>query len=113
MRFFLKSKIHRATVTEANLNYIGSITIDSMLMEKVGLEEYEKVHVWNISNGERIETYAVKAKMNSGIICLNGAAARKFSVGDKVIITSFELSGKPAKPKIILVNEKNKFEKYL
>ena len=113
MRTFLKSKIHRATVTEANLDYVGSISIDSSLMEKTGLEEYEKVAVWNISNGERIETYTVKAEQYSGTICLNGAAAKKFSKGDLVIIAAFETTDTPTKPKIILVDKNNKFTKYL
>lgn len=113
MKIFLKSKIHRATVTEASLNYVGSISIDTDLLERTGIEENEKVAVWNISNGKRIETYAVKAIAGSGTICLNGAAARKFSVGDLVIIAAFELTDTPVKPKIILVNEKNKFEKFL
>ena len=74
----LKSKIHRATVTEANINYVGSITIDEGLMEASNIIEYEKVHVLNINNGERIETYVIKGERGSGVICLNGAAARKF-----------------------------------
>ena len=110
MREYLKSKIHRATVTDANVNYMGSISIDSSLMAKVDLEENEKVHVWNLSNGERIETYAIKG--NFGEITLNGAAALKFSKGDKVIIVSFEIAKKPVKPKIILVDDNNEFEKY-
>lgn len=85
----LKSKIHRATITEANLHYIGSITIDEDLMEAAGLFENEKVHVLNINNGERIETYVIKGTRGSGEICLNGAAARKFIAGDLVIILSF------------------------
>jgi aspartate 1-decarboxylase len=113
MKTLLKAKIHKATVTEANLDYIGSISIDADLIEKTGIEEYEKVAVWNISNGARIETYAVKATAGSGIICLNGAAARKFSVGDLVIIAAFEITDKPIKPKIILVDKNNKFEKFL
>ncbi|MFH1663341.1 MAG: aspartate 1-decarboxylase [archaeon] len=113
MKCFLKSKIHRATVTEANLNYIGSISIDSALMQKAGIEEFEKVLVCNINNGERIETYAVKAEADSGTICLNGAAARKFLAGDLVIILAFEYSDKPVKPKIVLVNEKNAFAEFL
>ncbi|MBC8456371.1 MAG: aspartate 1-decarboxylase [Bacteroidales bacterium] len=87
----LKSKIHRATVTEADINYVGSITIDSALMEATNLVEYEKVHVLNINNGERIETYLIRGEKGSGIICLNGAAARKFMKGDLVIIASYAL----------------------
>lgn len=85
----LKSKIHRATVTQANLNYIGSISIDENLMEAANLIEFEKVQVVNINNGERLETYVIKAERGSGVISLNGAAARKASVGDLVIIAGF------------------------
>ncbi len=82
----LKSKIHRATVTEADINYAGSITVDEILMKAANLIENEKVHVLNINNGERIETYVIKGKRGSGTICLNGAAARKFMPGDIIII---------------------------
>jgi aspartate 1-decarboxylase len=85
----LKSKIHKVTITQAELNYIGSITIDEALMEAANLVENEKVHVLNLNNGERIETYVIKGKRNSGIICLNGPAARKAQVGDIVIILSY------------------------
>lgn len=85
----LKSKIHRARVTEANLNYIGSITIDAALIEAAGLYENEKVTVVNINNGERIDTYVIPGERNSGKICLNGAAARKFAVDDLVIIMAY------------------------
>lgn len=84
-----KSKIHRATVTEANLNYMGSITIDEALMEAADLLEGERVQIVNNSNGERLETYVIKGERNSGLICLNGPAARKTSVGDKIIIISY------------------------
>ena len=85
----LKSKIHRVTVTEANLNYIGSITIDEDLMDAANLIEYEKVHVLNNNNGERFETYVIKGKRGSGVICLNGAAARRVQPGDIIIIVSY------------------------
>ncbi len=85
----LKSKIHRACVTEANLNYIGSITIDENLTDAAGLYENEKVTIVNINNGERIDTYVIKGERGSGKICLNGAAARKFEVGDLVIIMAY------------------------
>ena len=85
----LKSKIHRVTVTEANLNYIGSITIDEDLMDAANLIEFEKVHVLDNNNGERFETYIIKGKRGSGIICLNGAAARKVQPGDIIIIVSY------------------------
>ena len=84
----LKSKIHRVRVTEADLNYIGSITIDEALMEAANMIENEKVQVLNVNNGERLETYIIKGKRNSGVICLNGPAARKVSVGDIVIVVS-------------------------
>ena len=85
----LKSKIHRVTVTEANVNYIGSITIDENLMDAAQIIEYEKVHVVNVTNGERLITYVIKGERGSGIICLNGAAAHKANIGDIVIIISY------------------------
>jgi aspartate 1-decarboxylase len=87
----LKSKIHRVTVTEANLNYLGSITIDEDLLDAAGLLENEKVQVVNINNGERLETYIIKGERGTGVICLNGPAARKVVVGDIVIIMSYAL----------------------
>lgn len=84
-----KSKIHRAVVTEANLNYVGSITIDAALLEAAHLSEGERVQIVNNNNGERLETYVIKGERDSGIICLNGAAARKAEVGDVVIIISY------------------------
>jgi len=85
----LKSKLHRVQVTEANLNYVGSITIDEDLMDAANMIENEKVTIVNVSNGERLETYIIKGKRNSGVICLNGAAARKVEPGDIVIIISY------------------------
>jgi aspartate 1-decarboxylase len=85
----LKSKIHRVTVTQADLNYIGSITIDEALMEAANMIENEKVQVLNVNNGERFETYIIKGERNSGVICLNGPAARRVSVGDLVIVVSY------------------------
>ncbi len=84
-----KSKIHRATVTEANLNYVGSITIDEALLEAANLHEGERVQIVNNNNGERLETYVIKGERGSGTICLNGAAARKAEVGDIIIIISY------------------------
>ena len=84
-----KSKLHRVTVTQADLNYIGSITIDENLMEAANLVEHEKVQIVNINNGERLETYVIKGERGSGIICLNGPAARKVSVGDIIIVISY------------------------
>jgi aspartate 1-decarboxylase len=101
----IKSKLHRVTVTEANLNYIGSVTIDENLMDAANLIEGEKVHIVNNNNGERIETYVIKGARNSGLICLNGAAARKFLSGDIVIIMSYALmdfeEAKQFKPTIV------------
>ena len=101
----LKSKIHRVTVIEANLNYIGSITIDEDLLDAANMIEYEKVSVVNINNGERFETYVIKGLRGSGIICLNGAAARKVAVGDIIIIMSYALmdfeEARTFKPRII------------
>ena len=88
-RIILKSKIHRATVTEADLNYEGSITIDRNLMDAAGMLPYEKVDIYNITNGERFSTYIIEGERGSGVICLNGAAARKVAVGDLVIIACY------------------------
>ena len=85
----VKSKIHKVTVTEANLQYVGSVTIDVALMEAANIIENEKVQIVNVNNGERIETYVIKGERNSGIVCLNGPAARKCTVGDIVIIISY------------------------
>ena len=107
-----KSKIHRATITEANLDYVGSITIDSDLMRRADLIEYEKVQVANISNGERFETYVIAGKSGSGTIGLNGAAARKGDVGDLIIIIAYGLFEKEEaalfKPTFIHVDKDNK-----
>ncbi|HRI01420.1 MAG TPA: aspartate 1-decarboxylase [Saprospiraceae bacterium] len=86
---FFKSKIHRATVTEANLNYVGSITIDETIMKAANIYEGEKVQIVNNNNGERFETYVIKGEPDTGMICLNGAAARKVEIGDIVIIISY------------------------
>ena len=104
-----KSKIHRATVTEANVDYVGSITIDRDLMERAGIQKGELVHVWNVANGNRFETYAVPGPKRSGVICVNGAAAHRCKPGDKVIIVAFVLTDEEITPKMILVNEENKF----
>lgn len=108
----LKSKIHRATVTEANIHYEGSLTLDSDLMEQAEMVEYEKVQVLNINNGARFETYLIKGPPGSGVVCLNGAAARLGSVTDKVIIITYcNLSPEETsshKPKVLLLGENNK-----
>ncbi|MFH1296413.1 MAG: aspartate 1-decarboxylase [Bacteroidota bacterium] len=107
----LKSKIHRVIVTEADINYVGSITIDSALMEASNIIEYEKVHVLNINNGKRIETYVIRGESGSGVICLNGAAAHKFMKGDLVIIASYALmdfeEAKSFQPRIIFPDHQN------
>ena len=113
MRWYLRSKIHNATVTEAKVEYVGSITIDSALVKKAGFDEGEKVKVWDVTNGERLETYVILAKENSGVICMNGAAAKKIKKGHKIIIAGFELLDERVKPKIVLVDGNNRFIKYL
>jgi len=113
----LKSKIHRATVTQANLHYEGSITIDAGLIRAADILEHEKVEVLNLNNGQRIETYVIKGKPGSGVICLNGPAARGSCPGDIVIIVSYVLVEdkeiKFLKPKIIKVNARNKINPVL
>ncbi len=110
-RTMFKSKIHRATVTEANLNYVGSITIDSLLLEAADLLPNEKVQVVNNNNGARLETYVIEGEPGSGVICLNGAAARLVQPGDSVIIISYALvsdeEARTLKPKVVYVNERN------
>jgi aspartate 1-decarboxylase len=112
MRIYLKSKIHNATVTSANLKYVGSITIDEALMIKTDIAEYEKVLVVDNTNGNRLETYVIRGKKNSGQICMNGAAAHLIKKGDEVIIMTFQISTNPPRPKIVIVDKKNKFIKY-
>jgi aspartate 1-decarboxylase len=108
----LKSKIHRAQITDANLNYIGSITIDEDLMDEVRLIENERVHIYDINNGERFDTYVIKGKRGSGVIAINGAAARKVAIGDYVIIVSYAHmdfeEAKLHKPWILFPAENNK-----
>lgn len=108
----LKGKIHRATVTQAESNYVGSITIDENLMEAAGIYEYEKVQIADVDNGARFETYVIAGEAGSGIVCLNGAAARMVSTGDKVIIMCYagmtpeERKDNP--PKVVFVDDRNK-----
>lgn len=108
----LKSKIHRATVTQAELNYVGSITIDEELMEAAGIREYEKVQIADVDNGARFETYVIAGDRGKGTICLNGAAARMVSTGDKVIIMCYaRMTPEEARenpPKVVFVDEKNR-----
>ena len=107
----LKGKIHRATVIQAELNYVGSITIDPLLMDAAGILEYEKVQVVDINNGSRFETYVINGEPGSGMVCLNGAAAREVSVGDRIIIMCYvELTpdeAKTHKPKVVFVDDDN------
>ena len=111
-RFMMKGKIHRATVTEANLNYVGSITIDEEILEKVDILPNEKVQVVNNNNGARLETYVIPGERGSGVICLNGAAARKVQPGDQVIIMSYvmleEEEARKHQPKIAIMDENNR-----
>ncbi|TDT68611.1 L-aspartate 1-decarboxylase [Hypnocyclicus thermotrophus] len=111
----LKAKIHRATVTQAELDYVGSITIDVELLEQSGINEYEKVHIVDINNGERFETYTIAGERGSGVICLNGAAARMVQKNDKIIIMAYcQLDSEEVenhKPKVIFVDDNNKITK--
>ena len=111
MRTMLKGKIHRARVTEVNLDYEGSITIDGLLMEASDILPYEMVHVLDLNNGARFETYAIEGEHGSGVICINGAAARLVSVGDKIIILSYKVvaeeEAKSNQPKLVYVDERN------
>lgn len=108
----LKGKIHRATVTQAELDYVGSITIDEALMEASGIREYERVQVVDVNNGQRLETYVITGERNSGIICLNGAAARLVQLGDKVIIMAYvwldEKEMETYAPKVVFVDHENR-----
>ena len=111
----LKGKIHRATVKQAALDYVGSITIDEALMEASGIVEYEKVHIADVDNGSRFETYVIAGERGSGLICLNGAAARRVSVGDKIIIMCYAdmtpEEAKAHKPKVVFVDDANRVSK--
>ncbi|WP_163182378.1 aspartate 1-decarboxylase [Bacillus subtilis] len=116
-RTMMSGKLHRATVTEANLNYVGSITIDEDLIVAVGMLPNEKVQIVNNNNGARLETYIIPGKRGSGVICLNGAAARLVQEGDKVIIISYKMmSDQEAashEPKVAVLNDQNKIEQML
>jgi aspartate 1-decarboxylase len=109
MRCLLRAKIHRATVTDANPDYVGSITVDDELLQRSDIWPGEKVLVADIENGARFETYAVSGKSGSGVICVNGSAARLVKKGDKIIIMAFECSDKPVEQKVVLVDEHNHF----
>lgn len=112
MLSMLKSKIHRAVITQAELDYVGSITIDEDLMDSAGLIEYEHVHIVNVNNGSRIETYVIAGERGSGVICLNGAAARSGQKGDCIIIMSYadmdEKEIKENPPKVVFVDDQNR-----
>jgi aspartate 1-decarboxylase len=111
MRSFFRAKIHRATVTQADLDYEGSLSIDRDLMDAAGLAGFEEVHIWNITRGTRLATYAIEAERGSGVICVNGAAAHLVHVGDLIIIATFHLVARaedaPA-PAVVRVDEKNR-----
>jgi aspartate 1-decarboxylase len=111
-RILFKSKIHRATVTQADLDYEGSVSIDEDLLDASGILEYEAVHVWNITRGTRLQTYAIKGERGSGVICINGAAAHLNKPGDLVILATFaeldEAEARGFKPTVVLVDRQNK-----
>ncbi|MBL8023609.1 MAG: aspartate 1-decarboxylase [Elusimicrobia bacterium] len=113
MRFFLRSKIHNATVTDANVDYVGSLTIDADLMEKSDIQEHEKVLVVDNTNGARLETYVIKGNRGSGDICANGAASHMIKKGHQVIIMTFAMALRAPRSKIVLVDRENRFVKYL
>ena len=113
MRWILSSKIHKATVTEADVAYAGSITIDETLIEHVGLWVGEKVLVVSNTTGARLETYVISGERDSGVICMNGAAAHLIAKGEEIIIMGFELSDRPVESKRILVDASNRFVQWL
>lgn len=113
MREVLRSKIHRAWVTDANPDYIGSILIDEELMDRVDLWPFEKVLVCDVTNGSRFETYAIAGERHSGVIAVQGAAARLTATGNCLIIMSFEVTHEPVEPQMILVDQQNRFAEYL
>jgi aspartate 1-decarboxylase len=113
LRNYMLAKIHKATVTRADVNYVGSITIDEALLDKTGLHENERVLVVSNTSGARLETYIIKGERGSGAIEMNGAAAHLIRAGDEVIIMGFVLSETPVEPKAILVDEQNRFIRYL
>jgi aspartate 1-decarboxylase len=113
MRWTMRSKIHKAVVTEANVEYVGSITIDEGLMEKTGLWPGERVLVVSNSSGTRLETYVIAGPRDSGVICMNGAAAHLIKAREQIIIMGFELTNRPIKPSVILVDQDNKFVRFL
>jgi aspartate 1-decarboxylase len=113
MRWLMRSKIHNATVTEANLSYVGSITIDQDLLDRVGLWAGERVLVVSNTSGARLETYIIAGERASGAMCTNGAAAHLIGQGEQIIVMGFELSDKPVAAQTILVDQQNRFVRYL
>lgn len=113
MRWYLHAKIHQATVTEADIHYVGSITIDQDLIEAVGLEPGEKVQVVSNTSGARLDTYVIVGERGSGVIGMNGAAAHLIRPGEQIIIMGFELSAEPIEAKVALVDESNQFVRFL
>jgi aspartate 1-decarboxylase len=113
MRWYLQGKIHKATVTEADVDYVGSITIDEDLMEKAGFHEGERVLVTSNTSGARLETYIIKGLRGSGVMCMNGAAAHRIRKGEEIIVMGFELTDTPVTPKLVLVDKNNKFVRYM
>ena len=111
-RVMFKSKIHRATVTEADVHYEGSVTLDPALLEAADILPYEQVHIWNVTRGTRLQTYAITGEPNTGVVCINGAAAHLMQPGDLVIIATFteldEVEARKHKPRVVLVDEKNR-----
>ncbi len=113
MRWVLRSKIHKAVVTEANLAYVGSLTVDEGLLEQVGLWPGERVLVVSNTSGARLETYVLVGERGSGVMCVNGAAAHLIGVGEEIIVMGFELTDTSLTPCVVLVNDKNQFVRYL
>lgn len=113
MRWYLRSKIHKARVTEADIHYVGSISIDATLIEQAGLSVGEKVLVVSNTTGARLDTYVIEAEPDSGTVAMNGAAAHLIGVGEEIIVMGFELAESPLEPRIVLVNQENKFVRYL
>ena len=114
MRLMFKSKLHRGTVTQADLHYEGSVTIDKTLLDAADILPYEKVAIWNVTNGNRIETYALEGEAGSGVICINGAAAHRFNPGDCVIIATWteveEADARSHEPTVVLLDEHNRIK---
>ncbi len=113
MRWVLRSKIHKAIVTEANVAYVGSLTVDAALVEQAGLWPGERILVVSNTSGVRLETYVLVGERGSGVMCVNGAAAHLMGVGEEIIVMGFELTDTPVTPCVVLVNEHNQFVRYL